>query len=151
MGLQAGWYAQDDGRERYWDGEKWTDAFRGSGVDPAPAADAPDEPAKKSGSGIGCLASILALVALVIVFSLQSCGDDSSDSTDKYAVQATCKDLVKNNLKNPSTADFSNEQQTSFSASGQVAAQNALGGTVTYSYSCTATGDTVTFEGLTER
>ena len=27
MSSPAGWYPQPDGRQRYWDGERWTDHF----------------------------------------------------------------------------------------------------------------------------
>lgn len=39
MSAPPGWHRQDDGRERYWDGEVWTDQFRGGPVPlvPAPA------------------------------------------------------------------------------------------------------------------
>ncbi len=66
-------------------------------------------------------------------------------------MQATCKDLVGDQLKNPSTAQFSDEIQTTMSAGGTVVAENALGGKVTYAYSCTRSGETVTLISLNPR
>ena len=160
MGLKAGWYPQDDGSERYWDGERWTDAFRSPTGSPAPVEDAgPAEAAnthggeKKTSGGVGCLAWVAGAVLLSVAFGLKGCGssDSGSDETDKYAVQVTCQDIVEDQLKNPSTADFSQKQQTSVSASGLVTAENALGGKVTYAYRCSASGDTVKLESLTQR
>ena len=62
-----------------------------------------------------------------------------------------CKELVRDGLKNPSTADFSDEQQSVTTASGTVVAENALGGKVTRTYRCVASGDTVTLVNLMER
>lgn len=47
----AGWFPQDDGRLRYWDGESWTDHFHdplGAQTKPKPAA--PVEPREAKGS-----------------------------------------------------------------------------------------------------
>jgi hypothetical protein len=53
-------------------------------------------------------------------------------------------------MKNPSTADFSDEAQTTSSARGVVVAENALGGKVTMNYRCSVSGDTVTLDALAE-
>jgi len=45
MGLSAGWYPQDDGGERFWDGSEWTDAVRvGEGRPPEAPVEAVPEP-----------------------------------------------------------------------------------------------------------
>ena len=56
MSAPAGWYAQPDGQERYWDGESWTEHMRG-GSDTAAipqvtgaAAQGPASPAPQVGS-----------------------------------------------------------------------------------------------------
>ncbi|UFS59457.1 DUF2510 domain-containing protein [Subtercola endophyticus] len=36
MAWSAGWYPEEGGGERYWDGNGWTQATRGPGVPPAP-------------------------------------------------------------------------------------------------------------------
>ena len=94
------------------------------------------------------------LGALIVVGTVgalfQSCsGPDHS--VDQYNVQATCKDIVRNQMKNPSTADFSEESQTSSSASGLVVVENNIGGKVTYNYRCSASGETVTLDAITQR
>ncbi|HQZ19010.1 MAG TPA: DUF2510 domain-containing protein [Vicinamibacteria bacterium] len=159
MGLSAGWYPQDDGGERFWDGSEWTDAVRvGEGRPPeAPVEAVPEPPEVKPGMSRsflfwGGLAGVLVFIAAV-----QGCGgdDDSDGGSDinPFAVQNTCEDLVKNNLKNPSSAEFSEQDQGATFASGLVAGTNALGGTVTYSYRCTldADGKTVRLAPLTPR
>jgi hypothetical protein len=65
-----------------------------------------------------------ALVVLVVMFSFKGCGGPG-DSTDKYAVQGTCQDIVKKQLKNPTTADFSSKAQGDTYASGMVTAENS--------------------------
>lgn len=35
MNTPAGWYAHDEGRERYWDGQQWTDSFRSHPLHPS--------------------------------------------------------------------------------------------------------------------
>lgn len=151
----AGWYRQDDGQERYWDGAEWTDEPRpaesvASAEDPPDSAP-PSEPAKSS-SGVGCLAWVLLPVALILVFAFNGCDEETgSDGPDKYDVQVTCQGIVKNQLKNPGTAEFSEKQQTAVSASGSVTSENSLGGKVTYTYRCSAAAGTVKLESLTAR
>lgn len=97
----------------------------------------------------GALIVVGLIAAVIAACCFGGFGDD--DEPNEYNVQGTCKDIVRKQLKNPSTADFSDEQQTDTLASGLVAADNALGGTVTYSYRCSRSGDTVKLESLTER
>jgi hypothetical protein len=35
MALVPGWYPQEDGRERFWDGTDWTDAVREPAAEPS--------------------------------------------------------------------------------------------------------------------
>lgn len=160
MSLKAGWYPQDDGSERFWDGQNWTDAVRAPGAEGAapapPGATTPGTPTGTPSAGSkGCLYIVGIIVLLGIAVGFTSCGGDSGDGdeTNEYAVQSTCKDVVKKQLKNPSTADFDGESQGPTFAAGTVAAQNALGGLVTYSYRCTldADGETVRLASLTAR
>lgn len=162
MTLKAGWYPQDDGQDRYWDGVRWTDAYRlpvtsdeavevthpqaEENVTPVQAEESEKKPVP-----IGCLALILAPVLLIVAFSLKSCAGGTSSSSDGYQVQYTCEELVKKNLRNPTTADFSEQQRSSASAYGLVTAENALGGKVTYRYACSVSGDTVRLDSLNER
>lgn len=76
MSAPPGWHPQPDGRDRWWDGQQWTDHFR----DPvAPAAPAPYgtpgapqgqwPPPKRgmSGGAKGCLVAAVVVVLLVVV------------------------------------------------------------------------------------
>jgi hypothetical protein len=149
VGLQAGWYPQDDGRERYWDGERWTDDFRGElATEQMPAPPKREEGAWEQK---GRLLLILLGVVAFVWLAATKCGGPSTSGPDEYNVQAMCKELVRDRLKNPSTADFSDEQQSVTTASGTVVAENALGGKVTHTYRCVASGDTVTLVNLMER
>lgn len=38
MRTPPGWHIQNDGRERYWDGQQWTDEFREAAARPGPAS-----------------------------------------------------------------------------------------------------------------
>ncbi|QKE85122.1 DUF2510 domain-containing protein [Arthrobacter sp. NEB 688] len=157
MALKVGWYPEDDGRERYWDGERWTDAYRPGAQESEPGPQAsPDvevgiEPEKKAATA-GCLPWVLGGVILTcIAGGVKGCGNDGSSSSDGYQVQATCEELVKKNLRNPTTAEFSEQQRSPASASGLVTGENALGGKVTYRYACSVSGDTVRLDSLNER
>ena len=156
MSLRPGWYPQDEGGERFWDGTEWTDAVR-STVRPEPAADAaPGKGATWLSNKRWELRALSVLGALAaVVFLLSQClggsNDSGSEGPDKYDTQATCKDLVRKSLKNPSTADFSDEQQDTSTANGTVVAENALGGKVTFSYSCTQSGGIVELQSLAAR
>lgn len=96
---------------------------------------------------------------LLVIMTLAQCGgDDTADDadqgpkeSDKYLVQITCEDIIKDQLKNPSTADFSDQEQSLSSASGTVVAENSFGGKVTYTYRCSASGDQVRLESLLQR
>ena len=81
---------------------------------------------------------IFAVLALMV----SRCGSDDQ-GPDEFDTQATCKELVRGTLKNPSTADFMDEEQDASGAAGTVVAENSLGGKVTSSYRCTLEGDIV--------
>ena len=70
---------------------------------------------------------------------------------NEYNVQGTCQGIVRNQLKNPTTAEFSSEEQSKSSASGNVTAENALGGKLTYGYRCSRSADTVVLDRMTPR
>ena len=103
-----------------------------------------------------------ALVASITVLSLllSGCGSSSdsgsttgttSKSKSKTVVDETearlsCEDLIKNQLKSPSTASFAPRNEWTFTevsggyrASGWVDAQNDFGATVRNSFTCTVT------------
>ena len=82
------------------------------------------------------------LVVSVVIFSIvKACSPSSSDSGPSQSTAlTTCRQGVKQLLKNPSTASFSGESfrgsGSTITVSGSVAADNAVGGKVTYTYSC---------------
>lgn len=142
MTLKTGWHPQDDGRERYWDGERWTDAFRDA-PEPAPVAEAPPEQAKPDPQPVGRVWTFVGVgIFAVLALMVSRCGS-GDEGPDEYDTQATCKELVRGVLKNPSTADFMDEEQDAAGASGTVVAENALGGKVTSSYRCVLDGSIV--------
>lgn len=150
-GVEEGWYRQKDGRERYWDGDAWTDQYR-DGDEPPPAAgdrstrdDHPDAAKpKQSSSPWKILAG--AAVALVIVACCSGAFSNDDDGPSTGAALAACKNAVKGQIKNPSTADFATLDTTitDTSISGEVTAQNDFGAEKTLRYRCTISGETVT-------
>lgn len=152
MALKAGWYPEDDGRERYWDGERWTDAYR-PGSDEVDATAPPAKPQEKLPKPVGCLAWVVGavvLVALVLALTTRGSGD-GDDAGAGYQVQSTCEDLVKKSMLNPTTVEFSEQERSPRSAYGLVTGENALGGKVTFRYACSVSGDTVRLDSLNER
>ncbi len=89
------------------------------------------------------------LLAGLVTVTTGACGVDHS--VHQYNVQATCKDIVSNQMKNPSTIDFSDESQSSTSAGGVAVAENAFGEIVTFNYRCRVSGGTVTLDALNKR
>ena len=82
MGLQAGWYPQDDGRERYWDGERWTDAFRGDlATEQIPA---PSKREEGTWEQKGRLLLILLGVVAFVGLAATKCGGPSTSGPDEY-------------------------------------------------------------------
>jgi len=87
-------------------------------------------------------ASIVVLLILGIGWSINSCAtssDGANISPQTYALM-TCHDGVKNLLKNPTTARFSDESfggsGSTITVSGSVVAENSIGGKVTSTYTC---------------
>lgn len=122
------------------------------GVEPQDAGQPEDRTAKAKTSGGGVAGwGCLAVIVVFVVFGVALCSGGGDKGPDKYDTQVTCKELVRQQLKNPSTADFSDGQQSAAGASGTVVAENALGGKVTYSYACTLKGGIVELVDLTAR
>lgn len=153
-GVEAGWYRQKDGRERYWDGGAWTDQYR-EGAEPPPdpadrspqdlADDDSEEPEKSKGSSLWGVLGFL--VVAIIIFSC--CGGAWSDDDDEPSTGSgvvACEDAVEARIKNPSTADFSflDRSITDTSISGEVTAQNDFGAEKTLRYRCSISDGAVT-------
>lgn len=89
---------------------------------------------------IGWLA-LAACVAFAVVAIALTRGGGSNDGDARGAKDA-CQEFIKNRLKSPGTADFSNEEATSGAAwtvTGNVDSQNAFGGVVRNTYNCRTT------------
>lgn len=156
--VEAGWYRQQDGRERYWDGDAWTDEYRaGDEPPPDPADRSPKDLAKAEQLGeqpgqddVRTHKLWLVLVVVVLVSVLTCCGwvaslGDDEDSSSGAALRA-CEDAVRNQVKNPSTAKFPilDTNITDTSIWGEVTAQNDFGAEKTLQYDCTMSGSVVT-------
>lgn len=151
-GVEQGWYRTKDGRERYWDGDAWTDRYRdGDDEPPAPADRSPrdekPEPAKEESKGSSPWMILAFAVAAIVVFACCNgvfSGDDDEPSSG--SALTSCRNMVKAQIKNPSTADFAvlDTTITDTSISGEVTAENDFGAEKTLRYHCTISGDTVT-------
>lgn len=78
--------------------------------------------------------------ALGALFSLG--GDDEGPSEREALIH--CRDVVREQLRDPDSAEFSDETTSghgNYTIEGTVRADNALGGTVTHAYTCTADWD----------
>jgi len=68
-----------------------------------------------------------------------------SDDDGKVVAEIACEDLVKDQLKAPSTADFDHSTRTqdgdTWTIKGSVESDNALGNPVASDYSCVVTVD----------
>lgn len=103
MSAPPGWHPQDDGRERYWDGVRWTDQFRTPGSVtsqlPAAAPAAAHASAQRKGgfykSWMGYVGA--ALVGLFVGIGVGGAGASESPSTaaaSKPATTVTAKATV---------------------------------------------------------
>ena len=104
----------------------------------------------KWSSGLGCLAIVAILLAVIGVVSFISSANPSPMSQEEIAATAEthCQNLVKKALKSPSTAQFSGESVAgtdSMTITGSVDSDNSFGATIRASFQCTATlsGDSV--------
>jgi hypothetical protein len=110
----------------------------------------PDVPAKKedhSSFWIGL--GVAAVIALVLVCSLHGTGASGTEGDRSNAAISACENAVKDQLKAPSTAKFSNERYTdsdpSWRATGDVDAENSFGAMIRSHFDCDltrGTGDT---------
>ena len=104
-GAAPGWYPQGDGRQRYWDGQQWTEHFSGPSTSTGPVGTAPAAP-KKRGFGTGCLIA----TAVALLLGLGSCialvavsgGDKSTPSA-----QSTTTSSVPKSAPSPGAASTS--------------------------------------------
>lgn len=92
----------------------------------------------------GCCAlpagALLALMAVVGGFSYLTHEDDKPEPSSTMA-SYHCREMVKEKLRDPSSAKFSDETVTGhgeYEIAGTVRATNGFGGTVAHEYECDA-------------
>ena len=93
-----------------------------------------------------CLWPAAGFLALVIGGAAYGALSASGDSTgpDPQMASHHCRDMVREQLKNPASAKFSDETVTghaTYTVTGTVRGENTYGGTATHTYTCTATYD----------
>lgn len=170
--LPQGWYPdpKDESQERYWDGKVWTEktapkkprtpAPRDAAATPVatPAVTSPASPPKKGGigCGLGCLIVVGVIVVLGIIVGVTSAFSGSNNTPDPaddddLAIVA-CQDVVKQNLKSPSTASFPEVPTISGNTiAGEVDAENSFGAKIRADFQCTRKGDKVYLDFLNNR
>jgi hypothetical protein len=84
------------------------------------------------------------VASLLLTLTLgAACGGDDSD--DAYSAKYICHQFVKDDLKSPRSAHFSNETATEdkatkeWTVSGDVDADNSFGASIRNTYTCDAT------------
>ena len=111
-------------------------------------ADAAPEDAKKSG-GLGCLGLFAVIVGLPMLL-MASCmfggsKHESSPTGEEWAVLDTCHQAIEKSLKDPSSAQYSEESVSmtktttsgaTWYATGTVRGTNSFGGTAANVYVC---------------
>lgn len=94
MSAPAGWHKQADGRERFWDGEQWTDQFRDPATSPSAASGpGPGIPAaaeRKASGGVKPWMKYagVGVVGLILGAMIGAGGGDAEASGDDVAAPA---------------------------------------------------------------
>lgn len=86
---------------------------------------------------------ILALFAVVTGLSFLNHEEEAPQPSSEMA-KYHCREQVKESLKDPRSAEFSNESVTGFgdyTVTGTVRGKNSFGGTAVHEYTCTANFD----------
>lgn len=97
---------------------------------------------------LGVIAVILLAVLVPLVLALAGVWDDDREWEPTSAQAAgICEDWVSEELKSPSTAEFSNERESStgtdsWTITGLVDAQNSFGATIRAEWRCDVRWDT---------
>lgn len=102
--------------------------------------------AGKKFMGIGCLPVVAIVVG--IGWLIGQLDPNADDAGNEYGAKQACHEWVKDQLKSPSTADFSGETVTGDSSgwtiTGDVDSENGFGAMLRSTWTCTVrlTGDT---------
>lgn len=93
------------------------------------------------------MARVVPLLAAASILTACSTGGPPSTEDLKLDAQRVCHGFVKDRLKSPSTAKFSQDQTTgsgmAWEVQGAVDAQNSFGAALRSTYDCRVTYDTV--------
>ena len=94
----------------------------------------------------------LTVLALpVLAAALTGCGDDAPDAD---LANVSCESIVKDRLRDPSSAEFSNQYASgsgdNWTSTGTVRAKNGFGGTNVMRYRCEVTFDGDEFTGTAD-
>lgn len=109
------------------------------------ASDERGVPAKKKGSPI--TVAVLSLAILGGLFALTQCKPEDKPATGaeiEQLVKDVCRDSARKQLKDPKSAEFSDETLTKtgpslYEASGTIRSRNSFGGMAVVQYDCKAT------------
>lgn len=165
MATKPGWYPHptDPKVEMWWNGTNWSQSrlkshgSASAAATPPTPAQAPvaglppmaPTPVKKKGLGcLGCFGIIVGVaIVLTVIFSIvgaMNANRPPSEDDVRASAQLNCEDIVKNSLKSPSTANFSNEEVTGtsgqYTVTGDVDSQNSFGATLRDHFVCDVTG-----------
>lgn len=132
----------------------------GKSVPPAPATPPRQPPAPQlSGCGKGCLIwALIPPAGIVLVLLILILAPKHDSNAYPAQAQLQCRTFVKEALKSPSSAHFSDEQVTGsgqvWTVTGGVDSDNSFGASIRNSYSCTVQvdpndSDNWTLESLT--
>lgn len=86
--------------------------------------------------------SLVALVALSVPALVSSCSTSPEDrkESEGFTAQVMCEEFVKDKLKAPSTADFSEQEHVAegkgWRVTGSVDSENSFGAKIRSSYTC---------------
>lgn len=91
------------------------------------------------------------LVLPLTLLTLTGCGDDAPDAD---LANVSCETIVKDKLRDPSSAEFSDQHATgsgdTWTSTGTVRAKNGFGGTNVMQYRCEVTFDGDEFTGTAD-
>jgi hypothetical protein len=109
-----------------------------------------EQPAAAQNKGIGCL-GIVVIVFVIGTLASMCDGGSTSDAGDEYGAKDACQSWVKDQLKAPSTADFSNVSVTggsgSWTVTGDVDAENSFGAKLRTGWTCDVRLEGDTYRG----
>lgn len=92
--------------------------------------------------------ALAALILPVLAATLTGCGDDEPD---EELANVSCETIVKDRLRDPGSAEFSDQSATGsgneWTSTGIVRARNGFGGMVGMIYECDVTFDGDEFTG----